>query len=49
MEKNIDLNGFSVFSYGISILLIYPFLKLVLHFYNFPVYYLFFISIPISS
>lgn len=46
MEKNIGLNGFSVFSYGISILLVYPFLKLVLHFYNFSVYYLFFISIP---
>lgn len=46
MEKNINLNGFSVFSYGISILLIYPFLKLFFHFYNFPVYYLFFISIP---
>lgn len=46
MEKNIGLNGFSVFSYGISILLVYPSLKLVLHFYNFSVYYLFFISIP---
>lgn len=46
MEKNINLTSFTAFSYVISILLVYPFLKLLIHYYTLPTYYLFFMSIP---
>lgn len=43
IQKSINL---TVFSYVLSILLISPFLKSLIHFYNFPWYSLFFISVP---
>ena len=46
MEQNLNSLRFVPFSYIISILLIYPFLKSIAYHYNFPFYYLFFISIP---
>lgn len=45
MEKNTKNISIPVFSYGISILLIYPFLKWLIQYFKLPFYYLFFLSI----